>query len=301
MKQYLFLLLAIACATGAKAQDYIKVDSARYYATMAYKAFKESQDPDIAISYYLRSFEEGNTNVDDMFFCAKIYAFIRNYEELIPMMIRCAEAGFNEPKQLDNYIFFEPIRKEAWYEEVYNKIKDNHLKNEREYSGIREKLLQIWKEKQRVIDAWIQLEFDTPEGAKAFAIVQVTDSAHYFIIESILKRYGWLSPLQIGDDAFEVLCHFMTVADAKFMEAYYPMLLAAVNRDEFKASELAVLVDKIRVSKGLPQLYGTHTYWERKKHRRKFDEILDAEHVNEHRASVGLEPLAEYGKNFGIE
>lgn len=301
MKQYLFLLLAIACATGTKAQDYIKPDSARRLVMMADAAMYEQHDYAKAAQLYQQSFEAGNENVYDMYSCAMSYAHAGNYEEVLPVLMRCAEGGYNEPQRLEHAELFAPIRTDERYQQIYNKVKDNQVKSQKEYGELTKKMLLVILEDQRVRKALDGLQPETPEFEKAIALMSETDSVNILIIDSVLKQYGWLSPLQVGQRASAAPFFVIQHSDIKYQEAYYPMMLAAVQRGELEASRFALLVDRIRVRNGLPQLYGTQLSWDRENNKWKFDEILDAEHVDEHRASVGLEPLAEYGKNFGIE
>lgn len=78
---------------------------------------------------------------------------------------------------------------------------------------------------------------------------------------------------------------------------YLPMLKAAVDERRTDPMHYAYLVDRIRMHEGREQVYGTQTY------RAKTDDgstfffvipIEDVDHVDERRAAMGMEPLAEY-------
>lgn len=301
MKQYLFLLLAIACTSGAKAQDYIKPDSMQEPVIHAKWAMLWERDYEAAEKLYQQSIDRGNQNVYDLYNAALCYAHTDDYDKAIPLLIRCADGGYNDLEHFEQEQRFAAIKQDERYQQIYSKVKDNHLKNKKEYGELSDFLQQIIKEDQKVREGLRDLERGSPEFEKAIALMNETDSINILIIDSVLKQYGWLSPLQVGQRASAAPFFVIQHSDIKYQEAYYPMMLAAVQRGELEASRFAMLVDRIRVRNGLPQLYGTQLSWDRENNKWKFDEILDAEHVDEHRASVGLEPLAEYGKNFGIE
>lgn len=78
---------------------------------------------------------------------------------------------------------------------------------------------------------------------------------------------------------------------------YLPMLKAAVDERRTDPMHYAYLIDRIRMHEGREQVYGTQTY------RAKTDDggtfffvipIEDVDHVDERRAAMGMESLAEY-------
>ena len=52
---------------------------------------------------------------------------------------------------------------------------------------------------------------------------------------------------------------------------------------------------------GKKQIYGTQLTWNEKSRRFELYPIEDEEHVDLLRASIGLQPIAEYLKTFGLE
>lgn len=57
-----------------------------------------------------------------------------------------------------------------------------------------------------------------------------------------------------------------------------------------------MLEDRVRIKEGKPQLYGSQLSG----NPLCFDPIEDEAHVDERRRSIGLEPLADYAKRFGL-
>jgi hypothetical protein len=91
-------------------------------------------------------------------------------------------------------------------------------------------------------------------------------------------------------------------ADYTYQKKYLPLLRKAAADKELRADRLAILEDRVLVNEGKKQLYGSQLRtnargeWE-------FCPIEDEANVDKRRKSVGLGlgPLSEYAKQFGLE
>lgn len=108
--------------------------------------------------------------------------------------------------------------------------------------------------------------------------------------------YGWPGKSLVGRDGANTAWLLVQHADrdVDFQERCLPLLEAAVKAGEAEPDQLAYLTDRVRVNRGKPQVYGTQgrqtpdgAGWEP----RPIESPAD---VDKRRASVGLEPLAEY-------
>ena len=74
----------------------------------------------------------------------------------------------------------------------------------------------------------------------------------------------------------------------------------AANNDEAQWSSLAMLMDRINMREGKPQIYGSQI---RGNGDGNFEvyEIENPEYVNQRRAEVGLGPIEDYVKIWDIE
>ena len=80
------------------------------------------------------------------------------------------------------------------------------------------------------------------------------------------------------------------------------MLKEAASKGEARPSDVAMLEDRVLVGEGKEQIYGTQLHFGPETEGRwELYPILDEEKVDERRAAVGLPPLAEYLKVFGVE
>lgn len=121
------------------------------------------------------------------------------------------------------------------------------------------------------------------------------DVANMKRLAEIIDSFGWPGLRFAGaasQTAFAVLQH----ADPASQRKYLPLLRDAVGRSDALGSHLAMLEDRVRLGEGKPQLYGSQLSGDPL----RFDPIEDEARVDERRRSIGLEPLADYARRFGL-
>jgi len=124
------------------------------------------------------------------------------------------------------------------------------------------------------------------------------DSLNTIKVSSIIDKYGWLGSDIIGEKGNSTLFIVIQHSDLKTQEKYLPLMTAALKEGKISGSELAILIDRIEMNHGRPQIYGSQI--QRKNGQFVLYPILDEENVNIRRAEVGLMPLEEYVKNWKI-
>ena len=80
----------------------------------------------------------------------------------------------------------------------------------------------------------------------------------------------------------------------EFQELALAHLMGAVAADDASPGDLAYLIDRVRVAKGEPQLYGTQVTSEADGQIVPRTPIEDPENVDARRLAAGLETLEEY-------
>jgi hypothetical protein len=117
---------------------------------------------------------------------------------------------------------------------------------------------------------------------------------HNARLRAILQEHGWPGRDVVGDDgaaaAWLLLQH--AVLDPALMRMAVPLVERAVERQQASPRHLALLVDRVCVLEGRPQIYGTSHDWDRHGQLSPLP-IADPAHVDARRQQVGLEPLAE--------
>ena len=135
---------------------------------------------------------------------------------------------------------------------------------------------------------------DSPEF-QALVDEQIrVDSMNLAQLEAILSEHGWPGKSMVGREAaigaFLILQH----ADHTTQVEFLPMVRAAVEAGELDEWTLAMLQDRILVSEGKAQIYGTQLYLDDATNEYELYPIDDEAHVDARRETLGLEPLAEY-------
>jgi hypothetical protein len=127
------------------------------------------------------------------------------------------------------------------------------------------------------------------------AILQLSnlDQNHTQQMKQIVRRHGWSGEALVGPMGVNAAWLLVQHADhdLAFQKICLTLLESAVQRGDAQPRYLACLIDRIRVAEGLPQVYGTQFHGQA--------EPLPIENeakVDERRAAMGLEPLADYVK-----
>ena len=163
---------------------------------------------------------------------------------------------------------------------------------------LREQLKRMVREDQAVryeyINAW-----QTGNSLVADSLLkrmQYVDSVNLRQVTDILDGRGWVGRDVIGD-ACEVFWVIIQHAGLEAQGKYLPLFREAVARGELQAGAVAMMEDRVAVFEGRPQKYGSQLQRGEDGTYTPF-ELLDADKVDEWRAEVGMEPLAEYLKQM---
>lgn len=140
----------------------------------------------------------------------------------------------------------------------------------------------------------------TRKGIDSVSFINYIDSCNLVHIESIIEKYGWPGISFVGPSGNQTVFLVIQHANLSIQEKYLPLLKKSVDENQSRACDLALLQDRILMRKGEKQIYGTQIVFG-KSGGQEFYPIEDEKKVNERRKSVGLEPIEEYAKHFGIE
>jgi hypothetical protein len=106
------------------------------------------------------------------------------------------------------------------------------------------------------------------------------------MMKRIIGRYGWPGEKLVGQMGAQAAWLLVQHADhdREFQKQCHGLIEAAVKSKDAQAQHLAYLTDRICVGDGVPQIYGTQLEYP----------IADQDQVDERRAIVGLQSVAEY-------
>lgn len=121
-------------------------------------------------------------------------------------------------------------------------------------------------------------------------------------VQEIIDTYGWLGPDEVGEYGSQSLFLAIQHVDAgPVQEKYLPVLKKAVEEGKAEAWQYAFLTDRSLMNRGGKQIYGTQKIIGRTPAESYVVPLQDPDRVDERRAEVGLEPLAEELAEYGIE
>jgi hypothetical protein len=142
---------------------------------------------------------------------------------------------------------------------------------------------------------------DSKEMKDLWKIINRKDSINLIAVKKILTTYGWLGPDVIGARGNSTLFLVIQHADQKTQEYYLPVMREAVKIGNAYPDDLALLEDRVALGQGKKQRYGTQSTVDSVSGKWVIAPIDDEENVNKRRAEVGLGPIEEYAKQFGID
>lgn len=130
-----------------------------------------------------------------------------------------------------------------------------------------------------------------------------TDSLNYFKIRNIFQQYGYPNYDLVGSSG--ELFFWLLVQHQDHHPQFQDSVLTAmkIQVDSGKATGIlyAYLLDRVKVNTGLLQVYGTQTRLNADSTSYEPIPVVDPEHLNERRKSVGLGSIEKYIEGINKE
>jgi hypothetical protein len=161
------------------------------------------------------------------------------------------------------------------------------------YPALREELLKRLERDQAIRNEGIKKGADTHDAALE-ARTRDIDSGNTARMKEIVKQFGWPGPDLVGEDGRDAAFILVQHADYQFQKEMLPLVREAYKADKLPGQFYALLLDRVLVAEGKPQVYGTQAKGQWKGHEPVLEPIEDEANVDKRRAEVGLPPLAEY-------
>lgn len=127
------------------------------------------------------------------------------------------------------------------------------------------------------------------------------DSVNLVKVRSILDKYGWLGADVIGNQGNVTLFLVIQHANSSTQEKYLPMMREAVKQGKANAGNLALLEDRVALGKGEKQIYGSQIGINPETKIYYVLPLEDPDNVDKRRSEVGLDPLSDYLKQWGLK
>jgi hypothetical protein len=158
----------------------------------------------------------------------------------------------------------------------------------------------IFKADQNLIQQNKGWELNSPEWQVWNKRCRETDSLNLIKVNDIIFRYGWPGEDIIGWAGNSTLWTVIQHSTLENQEKYLPIMREAVKNGKARPAQLALLEDRILVSKGKEQIYGSQARTDSLGVYKLYP-IEDERNVNKRRFSAGLGPLQWYAKQIGLK
>jgi hypothetical protein len=162
-------------------------------------------------------------------------------------------------------------------------------------SALRQELLERVERDQAIRKELISKGVEHPDEA-ILARMRAIDTANTERVRAIVRLYGWPTPELVGHDGAEAAFLIVQHAELSFQKEMLPLVVKAYRSGGLSGQSYALLLDRVLVGEGKPQVYGTQAkrFEEWKEQEPALEPIEDEANVDKRRAEVGLFPLSEY-------
>jgi hypothetical protein len=135
---------------------------------------------------------------------------------------------------------------------------------------------------------------DESRRDEIFARMQAIDLSNTSRMKEIVAKYGWPTPKLVGRDGVQAAFLIVQHADFDFQKEVFPLVERAFKDGTIPGQSYALLLDRVLVRSGKPQVYGTQAKVDGSKI--TLEPIDDEANVDRRRHEIGLPPISEYLK-----
>lgn len=155
--------------------------------------------------------------------------------------------------------------------------------------------------RSQIFDAGEKQGLNSRKRNDLFAKMVKQDSSNLIEIKQIIKQYGWPGTDMVGAEGNKTVWLVIHHADLETRLQYLPKLKKSVKQGKTKAAYLALTLDRNAMEQGKKQIYGSQYVRSQGDAQYQLYPIKDEVHVNERRKAVGLGPIEEEAKTYGID
>ncbi|SEK35264.1 DUF6624 domain-containing protein [Parapedobacter koreensis] len=298
-------LVCLTLFNPVKAQDLYtsKISEAQPYI--------QAKDYIKAAQFYSEAFSSNHNlgRPDHRYEAARLWALGDETDSAFYQLDRVVKAGYRDYLTIRLDTAFDSLHNTIRWNNILDSIRANGLKTEEaRFKNINKRLAllldtvhiddQLYRLQMSVIE--FKYGWDSPEMAAVIALIDDYDKRNVQKVTNILDEYGWLGKEDIGEQGNETLFLVIQHSDLATQERYLPMISQAVKDGKAKPSSLALLEDRIALRQGKEQLYGSQIIRDDKTGKYYVQPLVDPENVDKRRDEVGLQPIAEYVRQWGI-
>ncbi len=291
----LLTFVCISCNAQHIYKDLISTADSLYKA----KNYQQSNET------YIKALQIEKNNKNDLYNAACAAALAQDTNHALDFLNLSIENGWNNLQHTETDGDLKSLHNTPKWTELMAKLKNNLAKIEANYNKpVKEELEEIYTTDQgnrvKYINAEKQFGFKHHSVDSLIKVMNHDDSINNLRVTKILDKFGWLGEDKIGNKGNLTLFLVIQHSDLNIQQKYLPMMRLAVKEGKAKASALALLEDRVALGEGRKQTYGSQIGTNGAEKRTYVLPLVDPDHVDERRAAVGLGPLADYVKQWGL-
>jgi hypothetical protein len=170
---------------------------------------------------------------------------------------------------------------------------------------LQKELLSVYEEDQGIRIKFMSIYKNPNSDRKKIdsigKIMNYKDSLNLIRVSKILDTKGWVGEDVVGEEANKTLFLVIQHADLQTQQKYLPMMREAVKKGNASGANLALMEDRVALREGRKQIYGSQIGMNRDTKQNYVSPLEDPENVDQRRAKVGLQPIADYVSQWQIK
>jgi len=255
--------------------------------------------------FYRQAYELGDKDFNDLYNGACSASLAGKKEQAFKLLNLSVQNGWTDINHLKTDSDLDTLHKDSSWNILINKVQKITDSIEANYDKpLKNELEEIFKDDQNIRNKYVatgeKLGYKDPKVDSLGKIMIYKDSINQIKVIQILDTKGWMGKEKVGVTGNQALFLVMQHAGLKTQEKYLPMMREAVKNGALNQSFFAALEDRVALRQGKKQIYGTQIGINSELKINYVQPLEDPDNVDKRRASVGLHPIAEYVKKWGI-
>lgn len=255
---------------------------------------------------YEKAFNLEEGNASQYYNAACSWALSGDTIQSIKNLNLSADKGWKNLKHIKRDKDLASLYEIKGWAEILKKVQANLDEYEKDFDKpLKEQLEQIYVRDQTLRQLYRTAEEkfgrESDEMKYFWELVSEQDSLNELEVIKIIEENGWVGKSLVGGQANMTLWLVIQHAPIETQEKYLPLLEESVLKGESSGRHLALLEDRVQMRNGKPQTYGSQITRDEESGKQIVYEIWEPEYVNQRRKKVGLGPIEDYVKRWGIE
>lgn len=255
---------------------------------------------------YEKAFDLEEGNAGQYYNAACSWSLAGDKVQSITYLNLSADKGWKNLKHLKKDKDLISLHSIKEWEKVLEKVQENLDEYEKDFDKpLKEQLEKIYVKDQTLRQLYPKAEekFGSESGEMKYfwKLVSEQDSLNELEVIEIIETKGWVGRSLVDGQANMTLWLVIQHAPLETQEKYLPLLKQSVIEGESSGSHLALLEDRIKMRNGKPQTYGSQITRDEETGKQVIYEIWEPQYVNQRRKEVGLGPIEDYVRRWGIE